>query len=307
MQSLYWRAVMAKDNLIGGLFLTVAVAIAGVSVEKDVRFADILLLACAVPLVLSLASVQRFRWAAGVSEAAAERAQREREQQSQDVDIATRLAALLGSTERRVQAGLVVESLFCPVEGAVGGDFIASLPLDRGGLAMIIGDVTGHGLGAGLDAMRLKDLLVAHLARDGSPVAALAAANAHLHERGDVLATAFIGIVSTRGLRYASAGHLPGLVVDRSAHRVLPPTGPILGAATNLDVTEQTIDLRDDDMVVVYTDGLMEAYGAQGGLDACEIAPIVRAGEFSELRDRVHDRIPLPLRDDIAAILVRTA
>lgn len=304
-QGRYWRTVMAKDNLIGALFLTVAIAIAGVGAERDVRTADVLLLGSAVPLVVSLAWVQRFRWAAGVSEVAAKHAQQLREQGSQDLDIATRLAARLGTTEQRVQAGFVVESLYCPVEGAVGGDFVGSLPLADGSLAMVVGDVIGHGLDAGLDAMRLKDLIFADLVLHGSPVGALAAANAHLHLRDDVLATAFVGIVSGCELRYASAGHLPGLLIDRCAHLALPSTGMLLGAGSELDVDERTIEVGDDDAVVVYTDGLLEAFGARGGLDASEIATIVRDGEFSLLRDRVHERIHLPLRDDIAALLIR--
>jgi hypothetical protein len=306
LQGRYWRAVMAKDNLIGALFFTVAIAIAGVAAERDVRAADYLLLACAVPLVLSLAWVERFRWAAGVSEATAERVQQLREQQTQDVDIGNRLAAWLGTTDRRVQAGFVVETLYYPVEGVVGGDFIGSVPLGDGCLAIVVGDVIGHGLDAGLDAMRLKDLLFADLTRNRSPMAALSAANAHLLRREDVLATAFIGIVTTHTVRYASAGHLPGIIVEASAHRLLPSTGILLGAEQELDVRERTVDLDGDAAVVVYTDGLTEAHGPRGGLDAPDIAAIVRAGDFARLRDVVHERVPLPLRDDIAALLIRT-
>jgi hypothetical protein len=302
----YWRAVMAKDNLIGALFLSVAISIAGVGAEPDVRFADVLLLACAVPLVLSLAWVQRFRWAAGISEADAESAQRLRERRAQDLDIAARLAARLGTTERRVRAGFVEEAIYCPVEGAVGGDFIGSVVLADGSLAVVLGDVSGHGLDAGFDAMRLKDLLLVTLARQGSSTDALAAANAYLLGREEVLATAFIGVIGGSHLRYASAGHLPGLVVDACGHRLLPATGTILGAGADLDVGERTVELFGEDAVVIYTDGLMEAYGPQGGLAAADIAAIVRGGQFSELRDLVHQQMHLPLRDDIAAMMIRT-
>ena len=305
-QSRYWRAVMAKDNLIGALFLTVAIAIAGVGAEQDVRMADVLLLASSIPLVLSLAWVQRFRWAAGVTEVTAERAQQLREQGSQERDIATELAERLGATDCHPGSGFVIETLYCPIEGAVGGDFIGSVHLADGSLAFLVGDITGHGLAAALDAMRLKDLLLADLARHGSPATALAAGNAHLHQRGDVLATVFLGVVGDdRKLRYASAGHLPGLVVDQVAHRSLPSTGTILGAGANGEPAERTIQLRRDDAIVGYTDGLIEAYGPQGGLEAPEIARLVRAGEFSYLRDHVHHQVHLPLRDDIAALLVR--
>jgi serine phosphatase RsbU (regulator of sigma subunit) len=305
-QSRYWRAVMAKDNLIGALFLTVAIAIAGVGAEQDVRMADVLLLASSIPLVLSLAWVQRFRWAAGVTEVTAERAQQLREQGSQERDIAAQLAARLGATDCRPGAGFIVESLYCPIEGAVGGDFIGSVHLADDSLAFLVGDITGHGLAAALDAMRLKDLLLADLARHGSPAAALAAGNAHLHEHGDVLATVFIGVIDDdRELRYASAGHLSGLVIDEVAHRSLPSTGTILGAEPSLEPGEHTIQLRRDDTVIVYTDGLIEAYGPAGGLEAPEIARLVRGGEFSRLRDHVHAQVHLPLRDDIAALLVR--
>lgn len=250
--------------------------------------------------------MQRFRWAAAVSEAAAEDAQQLREQDSQEEQIAVQLAERLGRTGRTLESGFVVESLYCPVEGAVGGDFIASLVLGPDTLAMIVGDVTGHGLAAALDAMRLKDLLLVDLAQHSSPAGALAAGNTHLHARADVLATVFIGIVSANELRYASAGHLPGLLVGGTgAHRALPSTGTILGAGADLDLDEITVSLGDGDAVVVYTDGLLEAFGAEGGLDPSDIAAVVRRGEFFELKHRVRDLDHLPLRDDIAALLVR--
>jgi serine phosphatase RsbU (regulator of sigma subunit) len=192
------------------------------------------------------------------------------------------------------------------VEGVVGGDFIGSISLADGDLAIVVGDVTGHGLDAGFDAMRLKDLLFADLNRNRSPVTALWAANAHLLGRDDVLATVFVGIVGTRTLRYASAGHLPGIVVDAGAHRLLPSTGILLGAEQELDVHERTLDLDAHAAVIVYTDGLTEAHGPLGGLDASDIAAIVRAGDFTRLRDVVHERVPLPLRDYIAGRLIRT-
>jgi serine phosphatase RsbU (regulator of sigma subunit) len=54
--------------------------------------------------------------------------------------------------------------------------------------------------------------------------------------------------------------------------------------------------------VVVYTDGLVEAYGRLGGLDEEGVVELVRQGEFALLHQRLNARRPEPLRDDIAAI-----
>ena len=302
-QSRYWHALAAKNDLTGALFLTVAIAVLGVAAEEDVRMADSLLLLSAAPLVVSLTWIERFRWAAGFSETAAERAQQLREGVSQELVLVHRIATHLAATDLET-LDLAVESLYFPAEGAIGGDFLGCFIVSGDAVALVVGDVTGHGLEAGIEAMRLKDLLTAGLASGFGPADALALADQHLQQT-EVLATAFAAVCDGTKLRYASAGHVSGLVVRRNDDVRLLPTGPILGAVPGAKVEEVTVGLEPADTVVVFTDGLLEAYGSHGGLDEADIAELVRQEGFAQLRDAVNARRHLPLRDDIAALKMR--
>jgi Stage II sporulation protein E (SpoIIE) len=67
-------------------------------------------------------------------------------------------------------------------------------------------------------------------------------------------------------------------------------------------IEEREVVLAPGIRVVVYTDGLLEAYGRLGGLGEEEVVGLVVQGEFALLHERLSARRPEPLRDDIAAI-----
>jgi hypothetical protein len=303
-QQRYWRALAAKSDLTGALFLTVAIAVLGVAGEPSPRFADFLLLISAGPLVLSLAWIERFRWAASYSESSAETAQQLREGEVQTEQLSAQLARRL-CADGLITSSTVVDSVYFPAEGLVGGDFVGCTSLPDGSIAFVVGDITGHGLVAGIEAIRVKDLVMARLRRGAPPSEALTDANSHLLESGETLATAFVAVCDGRTLRYASAGHVPAIVDSSRGGRRLGPTGPILGAFAALDVSEATVALETDDLLIVYTDGLLEAYGPDGGLELGQIAAIVRHRDLRSLREAVRSGQHLPLRDDIAALAVR--
>jgi serine phosphatase RsbU (regulator of sigma subunit) len=117
-------------------------------------------------------------------------------------------------------------------------------------------------------------------------------------------------------LRYANAGHLPGHLLNGGAatasrgrdgdagggNQMLAPTGPLLGLVEHPVIEEWEVALAPGFRVVVYTDGLLEAYGRMGGLGDQEVLGLVVQGEFALLHERLNTRRPEPLRDDIAAI-----
>jgi serine phosphatase RsbU (regulator of sigma subunit) len=67
-------------------------------------------------------------------------------------------------------------------------------------------------------------------------------------------------------------------------------------------IEEREVALPPGFRVVVYTDGLLEAYGQLGGLGDQEVVELVVQGEFALLHERLNARRPEPVRDDIAAI-----
>jgi serine phosphatase RsbU (regulator of sigma subunit) len=116
------------------------------------------LLLAVVPLVGSLRWIRRFNRLAGLIEAEADYAQRQRERASQQAELASSLAARLGAENVQTPGGLLLRTLFHPAEGVVGGDFLGTATAGEA-VVFVIGDVTGHGLEAAITALRLKDLI----------------------------------------------------------------------------------------------------------------------------------------------------
>ncbi|HVM00398.1 MAG TPA: SpoIIE family protein phosphatase [Egibacteraceae bacterium] len=158
-----------------------------------------------------------------------------------------------------------VEACLLPAEGQVAGDWYDLIPLERGKVALVVVDVSGHGAEAGVLALRAKQLLLASL-RDGrSPGGTLDWVAANLGETGEMFLTAAVVEVnpSLGRCRYANAGHPPLLVAAPDGVTELPPTGPLLGPLTTGWATHEHA-LEFGSALVAYTDGLVEARDPSG-------------------------------------------
>ena len=146
----------------------------------------------------------------------------------------------------------------------VGGDFFNYFVLDSGQLALLMGDVSGKGVGAALLMANIQASLKIRLAL-GQSLAAVADAldrDIESNSPGPVYATLFIGVLdpSTRRLRYVNAGHNPQYVLR--AHGGLErmhATGLPVGLLAGRGYVERTIDLAQGDLLCFYTDGCVEA------------------------------------------------
>ncbi len=85
----------------------------------------------------------------------------------------------------------------------------------------------------------------------------------------------------------------------------LPPTGPLLGVTANANFEHAEVLLRPGQRLVAFTDGLIEAYGSVGGLEASTIAAIVRSGGIDSLHAAIRAVRHEPVRDDIAVVELR--
>jgi hypothetical protein len=306
LQAAQWRSLAAKDGLAGALLLSLVPVLVAEALQDRTLPADWFLLLAVVPLLGSLGWIRRFNRLAGLIEAEADYAQRQRERASQQAELASSLAARLGAGNVETPGGLLLRTLFHPAEGVVGGDFLGTATASEA-VSFVIGDVVGHGLDAAITALRLKDLILAAAAA-GLPLAdALALANAQLwtDPSGEALATVFVARYDDGVLSYANAGHLPGHLVNSGTggdDQLLPPTGPLLGLVEHPAIEQRQVALPPGFRVVVYTDGLLEAYGRWGGLDDQEVVRLVVQGELALLHERLNARRPERLRDDIAAI-----
>jgi sigma-B regulation protein RsbU (phosphoserine phosphatase) len=169
--------------------------------------------------------------------------------------------------------GLAVTA-FCEPAREVAGDYYDFLPISDTQLGVLIADVSGKGLPAGLYMAQLK-VLVQSLARvHTSPRAFLKAINRVVADNIDSKSfiTMSYGVIdlNRREMIYARAGHCPLIRVPGSAPaglrraEILAPDGLVLGLKIDNGemfdsmIQEETVPLGPDDLVVFFTDGISE-------------------------------------------------
>jgi hypothetical protein len=301
-----WRTLAAKDAVGSLLFFGLASVTGVEAAQGPLTAADLLLVLGVVPTAMSLGLGRRFERLSAHVEAIEDLAQRRVEHAAQRDVFADRFAERLAGAEVSGVPGVTLRSVYEPVEGALGGDFLGVEPVGER-LDIVVGDVTGHGFDAALDAMRLKDLLLGELRAGQSPAHALVVANALLSSETvtESFATAFVAQYQSGVVVYANAGHPPALVVGEEDERPLPPTGPLLGVTPEPRFDQAEVLLGAGQRLVVFTDGLIEAYGPSGGLDTRKIAAAVRSGGIDRLHAEVRTARHEPMRDDIAVVELR--
>jgi phosphoserine phosphatase RsbU/P len=174
---------------------------------------------------------------------------------------------LLTNTESSI-AGLQVAINWQPAT-TVGGDYVAAFNIDDEQAALCVADVVGKSLPAALLMANfqasLKSLASQHLspAEVNTRLNDVLYANIPVHK----FVTAFYGVVNIpeRTLTFTNAGHNPPLLVRRDGNVVrLEAGGTVLGAFPNALYAQDEIELRHDDRLVLFTDGLTEAVDATG-------------------------------------------
>jgi PAS domain S-box-containing protein len=162
-------------------------------------------------------------------------------------------------------SGLTFDAVYEPAqdESLIGGDWYDAIRLADGRVVISIGDVSGTGLAAAVRMVSLREVIRGSAQSSADPIAALDAADkTQKSSAPDTLATAFVAVIDLieRTLSYASAGHPPPLLrsADGAVSELAAPDLP-LGLRVHGEMTPCVIDVEDDMMVVLYTDGVIEA------------------------------------------------
>jgi serine phosphatase RsbU (regulator of sigma subunit) len=144
----------------------------------------------------------------------------------------------------------------------VGGDWYDAFCLPDGSVAVAVGDVIGHDLDAAATMGQVRNSLRAFAFGDDPPGTVLARLNRLIIGlRDGGLATALFGRLdpAQRTFRWASGGHPPPLQIGASGVRLLPgPAGMMVGADPAARYAGAQTRLDPDDLLVLYTDGLIE-------------------------------------------------
>ncbi|WP_155884963.1 PP2C family protein-serine/threonine phosphatase [Actinomadura flavalba] len=239
--------------------------------------------------------------------------QQARTAEQQRLAVTLRRAILPDAADVRHMPGLeiAVRSLAAESAARIGGDWFATRILVDGTDLFAIGDVAGHGLPATEAMARSRNGLLG-LASTGEPPGRLAGwLNDLVIDMEPTTGTAVIARFDPRErlLSWSSAGHLPPILLrDGAAYPLEGEPDPMLGAVPHVEYATHTLPLCPDDVVLLYTDGLVERRGADLGDGIERLAGLLQDGPADPGRvvDRaLHGMNPDRAADDTTLFAVR--
>ena len=205
---------------------------------------------------------------------------------------------------------------------AIGGDIYAILPLPDGCAAVMIADVSGHGVTAALISAMVKTSFENQVRLGGEPLAWAQGMNEDLYRStlAEQFATAWLARLDPVGnrLRYVAAGHCAPLRIVGGAKgglqrsEVLQGKGFMLGLDVQLPFVEHDTEFLPEDRLILYTDGLVEVEREDrtmleeaglrricaelpAGAEAAADAVIAQARAFNQ---------PAPFVDDVTLVIL---
>ncbi len=184
-----------------------------------------------------------------------------------DQELKTAATVQSALLSRTLRAGSFYEAVGDSVPcRTIGGDFFEYMELPSGALGIALGDVAGKGPPAALLAAMIQGMLAVEARALTKPAALMARLNSALLARGLGVqyATLVYGVLSADGrFVYSNAGHNPPVVISQGQARRLTRGGLVVGAFKEAIFEEETLQLRDQDMVVMFSDGVTEARNMQ--------------------------------------------
>lgn len=203
-------------------------------------------------------------------------------------------------------------------EAELGGDFYDIIRISDTQVGIVVGDVSGKGLEAAVSTAMGKYTLRAFISEDPEPGCTFTRANKALVKCGDWgFVTMFYATLDleTGWLRYASAGHPPALLAskDGEVYELMGSDAqPPLGSFDSIRYISRECLLRHGDVLVSYTDGVIEARhdGEFFEVDRlCELIREARELEPKAIAERIYRAVVeyslSPLQDDIALMVIK--
>jgi phosphoserine phosphatase RsbU/P len=224
---------------------------------------------------------------------------------------------LIPSTPPQVE-GFEFCGVCLPIE-ETAGDFFDYFPMEDGTLGIVVGDISGHGIGPALLTAETRAYLRA-LSRASSDVGQVATiVNRLLWDDvlGGRFATLFFGRLdpAARTLTYASAGHPAYLIHPSGEFKVLDSDAPPLGMFDDLVIpTSAPVTMTTDDVLFVATDGLFEAAAPDGALLGREYCIRLTAANCRSPVEKIVDELlhathtfadGMPLHDDLTIVIAK--
>lgn len=309
------RSAYRKELHTGLLYTILAGALIITSVSAHPAF-DVPMLLLTGPIAGTLLFGRRFLKEAAEVEQRSLRERRAEEALAQEILAPKAWADRLAPSELPPIDGFEVGHVYEPGTGLMAGDFYDVYPTHRSRLAVVIGDVSGHGIEPAITAFQVKYLLRVFLREYRDPAQALEELNSVLSAqgRGEEFVSLCVAVFDTSAwtLRYASAGHPAAWLWHDGEIRALRSTGPLLTIDPRADYTSREITLNVGDLLLLYTDGLAEARSGEQLFGEDRIAAALRRDPGQDatvlcksLLESARDFAAAPLADDVAILAIR--
>jgi sigma-B regulation protein RsbU (phosphoserine phosphatase) len=202
----------------------------------------------------------------------------------------------------------------------VGGDYYDFIPVRENAYELVVADVSGKGISAGLLATMGKGALYAHALKDSSPQKHLQGINQIIRRTSPrkSFTTMLLAVVDsvTMTVTLANAGHcFPLLYRCRSnAAEFISVRGMAINFAETITCEEKTITLEPADVIVLYSDGVNEAHNNARelfGYERLQKVVVENANDSADiLLQKIVDEIKIfskgiPQSDDITLIVAK--
>ena len=217
--------------------------------------------------------------------------------------------------------GLNIAAFSRPAQ-IVGGDYFDFVNFKDGAHGLVMADVSGHGVSAGMFMSSLQTAFQTLVPDTDSPPEVLERINRlYIHNINfTTFVTVFFGKYEPRTgiLSYANAGHNSAYLYRMATNQEiwLRPTGPAIGLMEGFVIRKEDIKLESGDILLLYTDGITEASNHQGALwGEDNLADIIRANANSSAEQLIQKILKAmkdhtgenPLADDVTLVITKVA
>ena len=187
--------------------------------------------------------------------------------------------------------GMDITAMYRPAF-ELNGDFFDFIPFGDGKVGIVVCDVVGKGVRASLLMASIRAGLRAHAAHLDDMSQVIQRVNDDLCEMTEVadFATLFYGVLDgpNREITYVNAGHPPALLFRGGQVCHLTTGGAVLGVDLNFRWRKDTFTLQPNDVLMMYTDGLIEALNfddEEFGLHRVEASAFEAIGQDMDIRE----------------------
>ncbi len=203
----------------------------------------------------------------------------------------------------------------------VGGDILDLIEVAPGILGIAVGDASGHGLPAALQARDVVTGLRMAVERDLKITAVLRRLNQVIHRSG--LTSRFVSLLyaeleSDGNITWTNAGHDPGLILRADGSLdTMRSTGIVMGPLEDAEYGRHMLRIGPGDLIVLYSDGVVERLDEnedeEFGLPRLEQemrSAMTEGLDASQICDRTLERLRAfgghsPLADDVTLLVIR--